>query len=100
MTALSQPQPLQVTHVRTNTTNVPGYPYSYRYITHVKAGGWSWTRQEVIDQILHRRQYSFITNIAGNSAWVIVVTERDGNQYIKTEGDDSTHNNLLSLPGF
>jgi hypothetical protein len=100
MTALVQPQRLQVTNVRTNTTSFPGYPNGYRYITHVRAGAWSWSRQEVIDQIVHRRQYSFYTRVGGNRAVVIVVTERDGSQYIKTEGDDSEHNNLLSLPLF
>jgi hypothetical protein len=100
MTALAQPQPLQVTHVRTSTTYVPGYPAGYRFITHVLAGGQTWTRQQVIDQILYHRQYSYFTNVGGYAAQVIVVTERDGDQYIKTEADAVGYNNLLSLPTF
>jgi hypothetical protein len=95
MTALPQPQPLQVTHVRTSSTFS-----GYNYITDVMAGGYSWTRQQVIDQILYLRQYSFFTNVGGYSAQVIVVTERDGSQYIKTDADAVGYNNLLALPSF
>lgn len=77
-------------------------PNPYERITHV--GGvtgtsWKITQEDAIGKI-ERGEWSFYVALPGSnkSVWVEVGTSRFGNKYLRTEGDDDTRNNLLSLP--
>ena len=45
-------------------------------------------------------EWGFYVSLAGasKSVWVEVGVSRFGNKYLRTDGDDDTRNNLLSLP--
>lgn len=62
-------------------------------------GGLRWKRsqQEAIADIEADPQAYFTTDRSGNSVWLVVATN-NGRKYIKTQNDDSSQNNLLSLP--
>ena len=77
-------------------------PNPYERITHV--GGvtgtqWKLTQEDAIGKI-ERSEWSFYVALPGSnkSVWVELGTSRFGNKYLRTEGDDDTRNNLLSLP--
>ena len=68
-------------------------------ITHV--GGytdkpWKITLDEAI-RYIETDEWNFFTHVNGYSRWVIVAT-RNGRKYLKTEADQDTPDNLLSLP--
>lgn len=42
-------------------------------------------------------EWGFYVSVKGKSVWVVVAISRAGNKYLKTEPDNSTSNNLLSL---
>ena len=56
---------------------------------------WKHTLNEVID-FIERRVYSFHTHVNGHTRNVIIAT-RHGVKYLKTEADNDTPDNLLSL---
>lgn len=58
---------------------------------------WKRTQQQAIADIEANPQSYFCTDQKGNSVWIVVATH-NGNKYIKTQNDDSSQNNLLSLP--
>ena len=73
----------------------------YSSITHV--GGvhngqyWHITQDDAISHI-ENRVWDFYTNVRGHRARVVVEKSIFGNKYLKTEADQGTENNLLSLP--
>jgi hypothetical protein len=74
----------------------------YERITHIGGYGasrWKLTQEDAIDKI-ERREWSFYVVLPGStkSVWIEVGVSRYGNKYLRTEGDDDTRNNLLSLP--
>ncbi len=84
--------------VKVRTVQPPGY--SHPHISHVQLAGDSrvWTRETIIKDI--GNGHAFHTRGGGYTADVIVVrcpfcSARD---YITTEPDSTTANNLLSLP--
>lgn len=58
---------------------------------------WSLTQQEAIDGI-NSGKWRFWVACKPESVWVIVSESRFGNEYLTTEADGETQNNLLSLP--
>ena len=62
-------------------------------------GGVRWKRPQAqaISDIEADPHSYYCKDRAGNSVWVVVATH-NGNKYIKTQNDDSSQNNLLSLP--
>ena len=71
----------------------------YHSITHV--GGftdrrWKITQQDAI-RFIERGEWGFFTQVNGRRRNVIVAS-RNGRKYIKTEADQDTPDNLLSLP--
>lgn len=84
----------RVTAVRTNRW----LGSSWESITHLKAGGVWYTKQEVIDHIRYDL-YRYFTCEDGTTAYLIV--EYPGGlapPYVRTRPDCSYLNNLLSLP--
>ena len=69
-------------------------------ITHIGgvAGGarWKLTQEDAISYI-NNKTWSFYVSVGGNSVWVIVA-EREGRKYLKTQNDGLNPDNLLSLP--
>lgn len=70
-------------------------------ITHV--GGfqgkrWKLTLQEAIDHIKAGNWAFYTKGPNGQSVWVEIAVSRFGNEYLKTEADGESPNNLLSLP--
>ncbi|WP_157844631.1 DUF3892 domain-containing protein [Chryseobacterium sp. Leaf201] len=41
---------------------------------------------------------AYVKDVYGNKAKVIIAETYNGTKYLKTEADNSTRNNLLSLP--
>lgn len=76
-------------------------PNPWERITHVggtAGGGWRITQEDAIQKI-ERGEWQFYVAVGvGKSVWVEVAVSRFGNKYLRTEGDDDTRNNLLSLP--
>lgn len=56
------------------------------------------TRIEIYDWIKDKNGYAYVTDIYGNRAKVITAETIYGTKFLKTEADNSTKNNLLSLP--
>lgn len=56
------------------------------------------TRLEIYNWINDKKGYAYITCTYGNKAKVITAQTYTGTKYLKTEADNSTNNNLLSLP--
>ncbi len=54
------------------------------------------TQKEVIEKI-KSKNYQFFVMKAGSKVKVVVATSRFGNDYVKTESDWESPNNLLSL---
>lgn len=74
---------------------------AYRAITHV--GGyvtsqWKLTLADAIDKIERREWEFYTTSPQGHRRKVVVAVSRFGNKYLKTEADQDTPDNLLSLP--
>ncbi len=57
---------------------------------------WKMTEKSAIDYI-ESGKYQFYVSVGHNSVWV-VIAEHNGRKYLRTERDDVTSNNLLSLP--
>ncbi|MGZ3409885.1 MAG: DUF3892 domain-containing protein [Xanthobacteraceae bacterium] len=77
-------------------------PNPHERITHVGGVGnsrWKLTQEDAIGKI-ERGEWAFYVALPGKSksVWVEVGVSRYGNKYLRTEGDDDTRNNLLSLP--
>ena len=58
---------------------------------------WKRTQTQAIADIEANPQSYYCKDRAGKMVWVVVASQ-NGNKYIKTENDDSSQNNLLSLP--
>ncbi len=74
----------------------------HKHITEVKtAGGTVLTRAEVVSRIKNGTE-SFCTKAGGKEPLVVVVTcpHCFNGSYIRTTEDDTTADNLLSLPSF
>ncbi|MCS3531567.1 DUF3892 domain-containing protein [Chryseobacterium sp. JUb7] len=56
------------------------------------------TRLELYNWIKNENGYAYVTDANGNKAKVITAETYNGTKYLKTEADNSTKNNLLSLP--
>lgn len=70
-------------------------------ITHV--GGfqgtrWKLTLREAINHIKSGAWAFYTKSPNGETVWVEVAVSRFGNEYLKTEADGESPNNLLSLP--
>jgi hypothetical protein len=77
-------------------------PNPYERITHIGGnvtGQWKLTQEDAIQKI-ESGEWRFFTTLPGAAqpVWVEVGVSRFGNKYLRTEGDDDTRNNLLSLP--
>ncbi|PWN70164.1 DUF3892 domain-containing protein [Chryseobacterium phosphatilyticum] len=55
-------------------------------------------RVEIYNWIKNEKGEAYVADIYGNRARVITAETNNGTQYLKTEADNSTKNNLLSLP--
>jgi len=83
----------QITCINKSNRNDP-----HDRITHVGGQGkerWKITQQEAINGI-EQGKWDFYVNVGGKSVNVIVA-ERNGRKYLKTENDGVDPNNLLSL---
>lgn len=74
----------------------------YESITHVggkNSDGTSWkeTQQQIIKDI-DSGEWEYYVGTGSNRVRVVTAESPYGNRYIKTEADDTTSNNLLSLP--
>ena len=58
---------------------------------------WKVTRTEAIVGI-ESGKWAFYVNRGGRRVNVVVAVSGSGHKYLKTEADDATSNNLLSLP--
>ncbi len=56
------------------------------------------TRLEIYDWIKNKNVEAYVKDLYGNKAKVIIAETYNGTKYLKTEADNSTRNNLLSLP--
>ena len=77
-------------------------PNPHERITHVggyENSAWKLTQEDAIGKI-ERGEWSFYVALprSNKSVWVEVGVSRYGNKYLRTQGDDETRNNLLSLP--
>lgn len=75
----------------------------YEAITHI--GGvnpdgtkWKLTQKEAIASIKNGKYDFYVENPTGDKVNVIVAISQYGNEYLKTESDGDSPNNLLSLP--
>lgn len=57
---------------------------------------WKITQERAI-QGIESGEWKFFVSVNGDSVWVIVA-ERNGRKYLKTQNDGDEPNNLLSLP--
>ena len=92
-----EPQTAQITCVTKRDR-----PNPYERITHVGGYGnsaWKLAQEDAISKI-ERKEWRFWVALPNStkSVWVEVGVSRFGNKYLRTEGDDDTRNNLLSLP--
>ena len=77
-------------------------PNPHERITHVGGygtSGWKITQEDAISKI-ERHEWNFYVTLPGATKAVCVEVgiSRYGNKYLRTQGDDDTRNNLLSLP--
>ncbi len=93
----TKPQTAQVKCV-----NKRDRPNPHERITHI--GGyatsqWKLTQEDAIQKI-ENGEWQFYTTLPGATkpVWLEVGLSRYGNKYLRTQGDDDTRNNLLSLP--
>lgn len=95
--ALPNPQTAEIKCV-----NKQDRPNPHERITNVGGYGttrWKLTQEQAIGMI-ERREWIFYVTLPGSNevVWVEVGISRYGNKYLRTQGDDDTRNNLLSLP--
>lgn len=57
---------------------------------------WSCTRQECVDYI--KKGVAFYVNVSGHKVYLIVQKSAGGIEYVRTDPDRDTRDNLLSLP--
>jgi hypothetical protein len=57
---------------------------------------WKLTEEEAIAYIKNG-EWAFYTSVGGKSVWVVIATH-NGSEYLKTEADGYSPDNLLSLP--
>jgi Protein of unknown function (DUF3892) len=90
----AKPQTAEVTCVNKNDRYNP-----FERITHIGGRGWKLTQEDAIGKI-ERREWNFYVALPGTNktVWVEVGVSRFGNKYLRTQGDNDEHNNLLSLP--
>lgn len=85
----------QITHIRMSQSTT-----STEHITRVKlADGTEETREQVVKYIDQNMEY-FYTKSSGYKAIVESVHPSGRPAYIRTKGDSTTADNLLSLPRF
>ena len=94
---LKSPQTAQIRCI-----NKQDRPNPHEHITHVGGFGnsrWKLTQQDAIGKI-ERGEWNFCVALPGSNktVWVEVANSRFGHKYLRTQGDDYTRNNLLSLP--
>jgi hypothetical protein len=89
------------TSVQVSCINKREHQNPHERITHI--GGinsdktrWKLSEATAIADIKSGK-YSFYVNVNGKTVWVIVATH-NGREYLKTETDSYSPNNLLSLP--
>jgi len=73
----------------------------YSRITHIGGMGgegvrWSLTLDEAISGI-ETGKWAFYTHVGGHQRWLLVAS-RNGRKYLRTQADQDTPDNLLSLP--
>nr|WP_313287026.1 DUF3892 domain-containing protein [Stenotrophomonas pavanii] len=73
----------------------------YSRITHIggangDASRWRLTLDEAINGI-ETGKWAFFTYVGGHQRWLLVAS-RNGRKYLRTEADQDTPDNLLSLP--
>jgi len=56
------------------------------------------TRLEIYNWIKNDKGYAYVVDKYGNKVKVITAETSTGTKYVKTEADNTTTNNLLSLP--
>lgn len=85
----------QITHIRLSSTG-----YSNEHITHVKlSSGVQETVQQVVSYIDAKFEY-YYTSANGSKAIVETVHPVGKAAYIRTKANNTTQDNLLSLPRF
>lgn len=85
----------EITHVRLSHGGT-----DERHITEVMlATGLTFTREQIVDHIELKLEYFFTTG-DGRKATVEAVRPSVGSPYIRTKADNTTKDNLLSLPRF
>ncbi len=60
-------------------------------------GRWACTRQECVDYI-KSGNYQFYVDVSGHRVYLIVQKSASGLEYVRTDPDKDTKDNLLSLP--
>lgn len=86
----------RITHIRLSSN----YASTTEHITHVKLyGGQVQTKADVVRYISSGYQY-YYTRVDGSKAEVEVVRPSGREPYIRTKGNHTTKDNLLSLPRF
>lgn len=58
--------------------------------------GWSCTRQECVDYI--KKGYKFYVQVGSHRVYLIAQKSANGLEYVRTDPDQDTKDNLLSLP--
>ena len=59
-------------------------------------GPWSCSRQECVDYI--KNGYQFYVDVSGHRVYLTVQKSASGLEYVRTDPDQDTRDNLLSLP--
>jgi hypothetical protein len=65
-------------------------------INHIGGGGWKVTQAEGIADVKADSTACYVSSTAGSV--YLIVRQHNGNDYLTTEADGATQNNLLSLP--
>jgi hypothetical protein len=65
-------------------------------ISHIGGSGWKVTQAEGIANVKADPTAYYVSSAAGSV--YLIVRQHNGNDYLTTEADGSTQNNLLSLP--
>lgn len=71
-----------------------------QHITDFKSESGNVIPKESLISLIANFGLSYYTLVGGKRAELIVSLSQEGNKYVKTESDDTTANNLLSLPRF